>query len=439
MTTASLAALDTGVTLGSTGQQDRWTLSRWGSVTPWGHVDPVPLDWYVAADDRWHVPAQEPTVRQERIAGTPVVETRVRVPDGDAVQRVWAVPDGGGAVIVEFENESPMPLAIALTGPRVVTERPVADVAVQGIDLDDAIVLPVGHRSIVRIALPSAGGSIGPNDLERVPPAMAVVRGWTRIAEQASRLVLPDERLVDAVVAARCDLLLEGPVDAADDPIGFLLDVAELVRCGDDADAWLPDVVGPAEHLARTAAKRESASSLVAGSIQALRAARIVAERAGDDVAAADIDRTTERVRSKHADVDLTGDVLPSFADVRRTGSVGRFIRSVERRIVDGGRFLTGGLPTSWLGNNFEVHGLPTSPSTSASFAVRWHGDRPAVLWEQQGDRPVRLTAPDIDPTWSTTERSGEALWAAPRPPRPAGSSLTVTVDVDPDPGASFV
>ncbi len=61
------------------------------------------------------MPAQEPTVRQERIEGTPVVETRIRVPDGDAVQRVWAVSDVGGTVIVEFENESPMPFAIALS------------------------------------------------------------------------------------------------------------------------------------------------------------------------------------------------------------------------------------------------------------------------------------------------------------------------------------
>ena len=257
MTIAPLADLDAGTTLGSTGQQARWTLSPWGAVTPWGQDDPETLDWYVAADDRWHVPAQEPTVRQERIEGTPVVETRVRVPDGDAVQRVWAVSDLDGTVIVEFENESPKPFAIALTGPAVVTERPPADVPIQGIELGaDAIVLPVGHRATVRVALPSAGASFPPAALSRVPPAMAVVRGWTRVVEQASRLVLPDEGLVHAMVAARCDLLLEGPVDRADDPVGFLLDVAELVRSGDAADAWLVEIVEPAEQVAKLAAKR---------------------------------------------------------------------------------------------------------------------------------------------------------------------------------------
>ncbi len=437
MTTASLADLDTGTTLGSTGQQSRWSLSAWGAVTPWGQEDPVTLDWYVAADDRWHVPAQEPTVRQERIEGTPVVETRVRVPDGDAVQRVWAVSDMGGTVIVEFENESPMPFAIALTGPNVVTERPPADVPIQGIELpDDAIVLPVGHRSVVRVALPYPGGSFPSAALTRVPPALAVVRGWTRVVEQASRLVLPDERLVHAVVAARCDLLLEGPVDAAADPVGFLLDVAELVRCGDAAEAWLIEIVEPAERVAKLAAKGASSPDDVASAVHALAAAHVVASRVGDERAAGDIQRTIERVMAKRSDVDVSAGVIASFADLRRSSSVGRFVRSVERRIVDGGRFLTGGMPTSWLGNNFEVHGLPTSPSTTASFAIRWHGERPAVLWEQQGDPTVELSAPDIDPNWSTTERSGETLWPAPVLERPKRTGLQLTID--PDEGSSF-
>lgn len=438
MTTASLADLDTGITLGSTGQQARWSLSPWGAVTPWGQEDPITLDWYVAADDRWHTPAQEPTVRQERIEGTPVVETRIRIPDGDAVQRVWAVSDVGGTVIVEFENESPMPFAIALGGPEIITERPPAAVPIQGIEIPgDPIVLPVGHRSIVRVALASPGGAGFPSaGLANVPPSLAVVRGWTRVVEQASRLVLPDERLVHAVVAARCDLLLEGPVDSAEDPVGFLLDVAELVRCGDAADAWLMEIVEPAEQVAKLATKRSSARDLVASAPEALAAAQVVAQRAGDSRAAGDIGRMIERVERKRAGVDASGGVIESFADVRRSTSVGRFVRSVERRIVDGGRFLTGGMPTSWLGNNFEVHGLPTSPATTASFAVRWHGERPAVLWEQQGDTPVELSAPDLDPSWRTTERSGEVLWPAPVTKRPQRTGLQLTID--PDQGTSF-
>lgn len=425
-----------GVTLGSTGQFARWTVSPWGAIAPWGQEDPVPLDWYVAADDRWHVPANEATVRQARIEGAPVVETRMRIPDGDAVQRVWAVPDGDGNVIVEFENESPLPFAVALSGPRVVTDRPPADMEIQGIDLaDGSIVLPVGHRAVVRVALPFPGGA-GPSRLANVPPALAVVRGWTRVVEQASRLLLPDERLVEALVAARCDLLLEGPVGAADDPVGFLLDVAELVRCGDSADAWLLDVIEPAERVAKHAARRGASHDDVADALAALGACRVVAVRAGDERAAGDVDRTAGRLAAKHGSLDATAGsagAIVSFADVRRGTSVGRFVRSIERRVADGGRLLPGGMPTSWHGSNFEVHGVPTSPTTTVSFAVRWHGERPAVLWEQHAtnDSPtVELSAPDVDSHWRTSDATGETLWPAPERER-ARSSLSITVDGD--------
>ncbi len=430
------------VTIGSTGQFARWSVTAWGAVAPWGQETPETLDWFVAADDRWHVPAQEPTVRQTRVDGAPVVETRVRIPDGDAVQRVWAVPDGGGSVIVEFENESPMPFAIALTGPRVVTDRPPADVAIEGIDLpDDAIVLPVGHRAVVRVALPFPG-TLGPGSLANVPPALAVVRGWERVVEQASRLVLPDERLVEAVVAARCDLLLEGPVAVDADPVGFLLDVAELVRCGDAADAWLPEVVEPAEAIAKRAARRGADDDEVADALASLAACRVVAIRAGDERAAGDIDLTAGRIVAKHGAVDVSAGsagAVSSFANVRRGASVGRFVRSIERRVADGGHLLPGGMPTSWLGNNFEVHGVPTSPATTVSFAVRWHGARPAVLWEQHatgGSAMVELTAPEVDPAWRTSDAAGEALWPEPAPAR-IRPSLSISVDPDAD-GVSF-
>ena len=432
-TSASDEAVD-GITIGSTGQFARWTVSPWGAVIPWGQEAPEPLDWYVAADDRWHVPAQEPTVRQTRIEGAPVIETRLRVPDGDAVQRIWAVPDGEGSVIVEFENESPMPFAIALTGPELVTDRPPADVPIQGIDLPDgATVLPVGHRAIVRVALPFPGG-VGPSALANVPPALAVVRGWTRVVEQASRLVLPDERLVEALVAARCDLLLEGPVSSEDDPVGFLLDVAELVRCGDSAQAWLVDVVEPAERVAKHAARRGASDDDVADAHAALGACRIVAIQAGDERAASDIDRTASRLSGKHGPVDASAGsagAITSFADVRRGSSVGRFVRSIERRVADGGRLLPGGMPTSWLGSNFEIHGMPTSPVSTVSFAVRWHGERPAVLWEQHTtgeSSPVELSAPDVDPDWKTTDVAGETLWPAPARERNR-PSLSITAD----------
>lgn len=416
---ADVTTAPAGVTVGVTGGSVRATVSPWGDVTPWGAggqagpgrwsrqepsaAPPPTLSWHVAADDRWHVPASEPTVRQRRVDGAPVVETRVRVPDGDAVQRVWSVADHGGLTIVEVENDSPLPFAVAFAGLPLLTQRRPADVPVEGIDLpDDAVVMPVGHHASVRIGLAADRGSgdlvAGP--LPAVADAAAVARGWLRVTEGASRLEVPDEPLVEAVTAARCDLLLEGPVDAAADPAGFLLDVGELVRLGDDPAAWMPEIAASAEVIARASGPQVVGALLAAGR---------VARAAGDRRAAGDVDRLLRRRD------DADGSPPASFADLVRVASAGRFVHAVESLLATGGALLPTGIPTPWLGHDWAVHGVPSGPATAVSYAIRWHGDRPAVLWEQDG-AAVALTAPALAPGWSSAEPAGEALWPAPRP-----------------------
>lgn len=405
--------------VGVTGSQCRTAVSPCGDVTPLGSVDASPLSWYVAAEDRWHVPADEATVRQRRIEGTPVVETRIRVVDGDAVQRVWSVADGGGMTIVEVENESPLPFAVAFAGREVgrgvLTERPPADVPIRGLELPaDAFVLPVGHRTSVRVAVPHDPAHADEAALRRAAPAMAVVRGWHAIVDRASRLVLPDEAAATAVVAARCDLLLAGPADPAADPVGFLYDVAELVRLGEPADAWMPEIVEPVAEVAR----RDDAD------VDRALAACLRMATGADDRAAGDLAALLDRRRRD-------GRVAPAappiaLATVQRGTSAGRFVADVERCIADGGVLLPGGLPRAWRGANFEVHRVPTGPRSAVSFAIRWHGPRPAVLWEQHGE-PIELGADRCDATWSTTAASGEALWAAPAEPTRLGLRADVT------------
>jgi hypothetical protein len=296
----------------------------------------------------------------------------------------------------------------------VLTERPPADVPIRGLELPaGSIVLPVGHRSSVRVAIPHDPTRVGVWALPSVAPAMAVVRGWSTVVDRASRVLLPDAGLADAVVAARCDLLLQGPVDRAD-PVGFLLDVAELGRLGDGADAWLPEIIDPIASISRSADPEVDI---------ALSACERLAVVAGDERAAGDIARLRQRrVRDGRAGRGDPGRPT-SFSDIRRGASVGRFVAQVEQRVADGARLLPSGIPRRWLGANFEVHGIPTGPRSTVSFAVRWHGERPAVLWEQHCDLQ-HLTAPAVDPTWSTDARSGEALWAAPPKPTRIGVSI---------------
>lgn len=403
-----MSAPNGGVTTGVTGKPWRATVTPWGDIEPWAQDRP-PVRWYVAADDRWHRPADEAAVRQIRIDGTPVTETRLRIPDGDAVHRVWSVADDGGGTVVEIENDSSRPIAVALTGGGLLTERPVGNVAVQGIELDDsAIVLPIGHRASARVAiphLPRAGQVALP---ARTPTIEAVVSGWLTVCERASRLGLSDQSLVDSVVAARCDLLLDGPVDATDE-LGFLADVGQLARLGDDAEAWLPEAIGPLERVARRQ------GYLVDEALDTIERLAVVAH---DERAAGDITALIERRRRDGLTVDPP---TATLADrLASPMSKGQFVDAVERSIVRAGDVLPGGIPTPWLGANFEVHGLPTSARSTVSFAVRWHGSRPAILWEQAGEA-VTLTAAAIDTGWSSNAVSGEALLAAPA----AGDSIS--------------
>lgn len=72
------------------------------------------------------------------------------------------------------------------------------------------------------------------------------------------------------------------------------------------------------------------------------------------------------------------------------------------------------GIQRSWLGQNMQFSRLPTSVG-SLSAAVRWHGARAAVLWEiDEPTGPFTLRCHCIDPSFSTSESSGEALLEAP-------------------------
>ncbi|MGI8710412.1 MAG: hypothetical protein ACR2LA_05405 [Acidimicrobiales bacterium] len=76
-------------------------------------------------------------------------------------------------------------------------------------------------------------------------------------------------------------------------------------------------------------------------------------------------------------------------------------------------------LPESWYGGGVELHDAPTEVGRF-SFALRWHGRRPALLWDlapHEGQGPVRLTAPGLDRTWSCADARGEALLAEVAPP----------------------
>jgi hypothetical protein len=89
-----------------------------------------------------------------------------------------------------------------------------------------------------------------------------------------------------------------------------------------------------------------------------------------------------------------------------------RFLAWLEWRLVraSGGVVdLLPGFPADWAGQGVEVYGADAAGVT-VGFALRWHGERPALLWELSA--PARLMASRLDPAWSATSAQGETLLA---------------------------
>lgn len=375
-----------------------------GSVQP-SDGSPV-LDWYVAADDRWHDPSTEGTVRQERRGGIPIIETRLRVPGGDIVQRVYGVVDHGGLIVIEFENQSSLPVAVALTRGDVLAQRPPSSTGISGISLPPgSVVFPVGHKSTLKVALASSG-----SPLKQLPAGLAdgqqLRRGWSIALDRASRLVLPQYEFGDAVARIRSDLLIGVGGDFSElggDQVAYVLSLVELQRLGEKIDRHLAGLVDAVEHLLATS---RSASHIGWDVERALFGAQRLFHAVGETRAVADVATSQARLQPVSDDpadfpIEMPQGVRgitwveDQLVTPRRDGTAAIFARSI---------------PTNWLGVNLEAHGLMADAVRTVSCALRWHGELPALLWEVIGPPGLHLSAGRCDPTWSSNESTGETL-----------------------------
>jgi len=489
------------------------------------------LDWWIGAEDRWHVPAREAAVRQVLLGASPVVETRVRVPSGDAVQRVYAArgPAGEDALVVEVHNDSKLPFAVALAirpygldgdgrvdalqldgttvrvdgEPAMVLPRSPGRIALSTAAAGDAatavfagqaeavrvaavrcpdglahgaLLFPVAHTASLRVVLPLAPGSgAAPGAL---PSADQVASGWGAHSRRGARLEVPDRRLRDALAASTRFLLLgaaDPSVAAAVDLMGFA-DEAAAALLSDPIALMRTERPGAALHalawhwaLTRDRDAARTGADLVAALVPALvrdsdaadaalgRAALpLVAqllEAAGEPLAATDV-RAIGPVSSDVAAAASTApdlDALLASASATWTwpnGASGHdlaanaaVVTALRHRLVqevDGGLALSPDVPVAWLGQGWEVHDAPTAHGR-LSYAIRWHAERPALLWELEphpAAGPVRLTVPGLDPAWSSADAKGDALLAPVAvPERPARTrGLTIPVTIEPMP-----
>lgn len=434
--------------------EPRWTTvgsvggGGFGAVDPAGLLTPRPhgwsLDWWVGADDRWYLPAREASTRQALFEGIPVIETRVRVPGGDAVHRVYGVGGSGDVAVVEIENASPAPLALALAvrpyhpaGPRavehvaidgtairvdgevgIVLARPPRRVAGGGAEAGDAlqivvggeaadaqtlvvddqsglataaVVLPLAHRATARFAVPLVAGAGTISTPDRLPPRDAVVRGWRAQLGGGLQVEAPDDALLRAIDAARAWILL---ADDGVEPVpapwtGPDRDAAAAVVT--EARAW-----GLGRHVDE-----------VAGGIP--RRLRRRQRRAGvpPDATA----RVDELLRAAGATF-----AWGQGGEGHHAGVAAEFLRCVRGMLAQTDRHgvaILPGFPDAWRGAPVEAHRVPVG-GTELSFALRWHDDRPALLWESSA--PLTVRAPALDPDWRGEGATGEALLSAPTP-----------------------
>ena len=409
-----------------------------GGVNAWGDVfvdGQERLRWFVAADDRWYRPSRETTVRQREISGVPVIETRIKVPGGDAVQRVYGVADFGGAIVVEVFNDSSLPFAVAFDRGDIAAMREPSPTGVQGIDLPvGSVVFPVGHHATMRVAILVADieRKMSAQELESLPSFEQVERGWLAALRVASRVDVPEASWENILTTQRCKLLLaggggatsDGASSSGDDFVDLILDRAERVKLGDKPDQWVDEVALATESVIRRCAKNRDAKWFEE---RAIVSAGMVLNRAGETRGQKDIAQAWSRVVNDAAGAGAFGSVsdvgaainrdqLASFSGVRQIAWVeSQLVAQRRDNVIE---ICPRGVEAAWLGANFECHRLVASPEHLISFAVRWHGDKPALLWEIDGPPGARVAASAVDGTFSSTEMRGETLlsgFAAPQ------------------------
>jgi hypothetical protein len=362
------------------------------------------LTWWVGADDRWHAPEREVAVRQSLVDAMPVVRTAMKIPGGDAVQHVYgAVLEGEEIIAVEIANESAIPFVVALVvrgaaqvavdhgaiivdgrravvGPRppsrwavtrdgsteaVVTSGrassgPFPERTDRAARLRAAFLYPVVHRTSLRVAIDARGRGLDLTAPGGAPGPAEAARGWRVHLARGMGAELPDPALQVALDAALARALLAGQRWRGDPEAA-----AALEAWGHDAEAAL-------------------AWSRLTG-------------------------RQRRRLRRERAPRPRARDLGSLFArpDEHGLASLARWLVDDEDGVVS----LVPDWPDEWRGAPLDVRNAPTRRG-AVSYSVRWHGDRPALIWEVPPG--VRVRASGLDPAWSSEEARGEVLLAGP-------------------------
>jgi hypothetical protein len=132
--------------VGNVATPERVAIDPRGLVTPLGAG--WSLDWWIGAEDRWHVPSRAVAVRQRLVDASPVVETAMRVPGGDAIARAYGMMSTavGPCAVIEIRNATTVPFAVVMA---VRPFGPLGHLPIHEIALDAGVVTIDGVPSVL--------------------------------------------------------------------------------------------------------------------------------------------------------------------------------------------------------------------------------------------------------------------------------------------------
>lgn len=368
---------------------------------------------------------------------------------------------------------------------------------VDGPSANAVCLYPLPHDTSLRFTVlagdmeaASATAGLDPLRPAALPPPDTVARGWTAVVERAGIWRFPDPGIGALAQAARARLLLAAPglAERMEHPDRATAEILEGLALGGHADECRPALGalaasfprrppadGAGARLVRAAATAaelfgpEIADDLLAAMTQLTSLVDRQGDRADTAVAQRALARLASRAGQPDAARHLRGlagpaDPTAEAATLDRLGELGRhagpagswapgddaraaarywalgsglLLRPVEPDVggadPDGAAIeLLPTMPSAWMGGEVEVLRAPRS-GARFSFAIRWHGYRPALLWEVEPGEgsadpmSLRLTCPGLDPDWSTDQPTGEALLSGspdelPPPPAPGDS-----------------
>lgn len=305
-----------------------------------------------------------------------------------------------------------------------------------------AVLVPLAVGVPLRVTVPVAGGPV------EVRPPEQVAAGWLALVSRAASVALPDESAERAwrrgiaacmLAAGGADIVTASRAAVVLDRLGLAEEADRgremIVRVLAGSRATAVDAVAALRALAsrRLRGGRNSGLAEWAGPLVDAAGDRLDAFTLEQVAAALEPEAPAAARDARRLLIEST-----SRAPVARSeGSDDRVHAAVRDSLAFGGDGLVGieallacmvaeaadhivmvpALPAAWRGASADAHSLATRHGT-LSFSVRWHGSRPALLWD--------LTPPDrsatagpaagvalrcgLDESWTTSEPVGEAL-----------------------------